>query len=54
MSHADESKTVDRPCTDSLITALHDTIHYMAIDKMTYIEIVGCLHLVAASYLPKD
>jgi len=54
MDNVTAIKTVDRPHTVALITAIEEAIEEVALGNMTAVEIIGCLHMVAANYLPKD
>ena len=41
---------VERPHEVALVTAIEDVIDEIAVDKMTYPEIVGILHTIAFRY----
>lgn len=46
--------TCDRPQTVSLITAIEDAIYEIAPGKMTPIEVLGCLDLIAKNFHSKN
>lgn len=43
--------TVDRPASISLMKAIEDVIEEVAVGKVTPIELVGVLHMVASGYI---
>lgn len=49
-----EIKTVDRPHTVALITALENAVEEVAMGNLTPMEVYACLHMVADKYLPRD
>lgn len=53
-SSVTDIKTVDRPHTVALITAIEDAIDDIAVGNVTPLEVYAVLHMVAANYLPKD
>ena len=54
MTNVADIKTVDRPHTVALITAIEEAIDNVAVGNITPLEVYAVLHMVAANYLPKD
>ena len=54
MGNVTEIKTVDRPHTIALITAIEDAIDDIAVGNVTPLEVYAVLHMVADSYLPRN
>lgn len=47
-------KTVDRPASISLMSAIEDVIDEVGVGKVTPIELVGVLNMIANKYMIKE